>query len=228
MISELPAPCTSRPPPLRALPLITWIRRSVRRPPPLTSMARDMTSASSVAPSPPRPSMITSIPLLTLRGEPPRRKTTGSRYSRVEPSAARAARSSAVEPTARPPGAIGGSSGEGELGGGGRGGGETGGATGGSGLREAMQQPVQSQPIEATAAQLKDPLSSPQVCCRPQGRAQGPFPWPAATGTSARASSMRRCRLVAVRGTIEATAAAAAASRRCRLVSCERRRFVKT
>ena len=225
MISELPAPCTSRPPPLRALPLITWIRRSIRWPPPLTSMARDMPSASSVAPPPPRPSMITSIPLLTLRGEPPRRKTTGSRYSSVEPSAARAARSSAVEPTARPPGAIGGSSGVGELGGGGRGGGEAGGATGGSGLSEARQQPVQSQPKPVLSAQVKDPLRSPHVCCRPQGRAHGPFPWPAATGTSARASSMRRCRLVAVRGTIEARASS---MRRCRLVSCERRRFVKT
>ena len=120
--------------------------------------------------------MITSIPLLTLRGEPPRRKTTGSRYSSVEPSAARAARSSAVEPTARPPGAIGGSSGVGELGGGGRGGGEAGGATGGSGLSDARQQPVQSQPKLPIASHVNELFSSPQVCCRPQGRSHGPFP----------------------------------------------------
>jgi len=72
MRSELPAPCTSRPPPLVvALPLTTWIRRSVRLAPSVTSMARDNTSASMVAPSAPMPSSVRSMPFTT-SGEPPR------------------------------------------------------------------------------------------------------------------------------------------------------------
>ena len=76
MRSELPAPCTSRPPPLvvalpLALPLTTWIHRSVRLAPPVTSMARDNPSASMVAPSAPMPSSVKSMPRTT-SGEPPR------------------------------------------------------------------------------------------------------------------------------------------------------------
>jgi len=72
MRSELPAPCTSRPPPLVVmLPLTTWILRSVRLAPSVTSMARDMPSASRVAPSVPTPSSVKSMPRTT-SGEPPR------------------------------------------------------------------------------------------------------------------------------------------------------------
>jgi hypothetical protein len=85
-----------------------------------------------------------------------------------------AARSSSIVATAWPPGAIGGSSGAGELGGGGRGAGGAGGGTlggasgrlgsgwlgglgGASGLSEATQQPLQSQPISSIVLQVKPP-----------------------------------------------------------------------
>jgi len=73
MRSELPAPCTSRPAPARAvrLPLTTWILRSVRLAPSATSMARSNPSASMVAPSVPTPSSVKSMPR-TSSGEPPR------------------------------------------------------------------------------------------------------------------------------------------------------------
>ena len=110
----------------------------------------------------------------------------GSRYTRTAPSDAREGRSSAVEPTVRPPGAMGGSKGTGGLGGGERGGGRAG---GGIGLSESRQQSLQSHPKPLLrTTQAKDWLSSPQLCFWPQGRAHGSFPWPAATGTSARVS----------------------------------------
>ena len=121
----------------------------------------------------------------------------GSRYTSAAPDA-RAARSSAVEPTVRPPGAMGGSSGMGGLGGGGRGGGRVGGA---SGLSEARQQPLQSHPMPLLrTSQAKDSLSSPQLCFWPQGLAHGSFPWPAATGTSTRASSTCNHLVLVLRG----------------------------
>ena len=72
MRSELPAPCTSRPPPLVVvLPLTTWMFRRVRLAPSVTSMARDRPSASMVAPAAPMPSSVRSRPRTT-SGEPPR------------------------------------------------------------------------------------------------------------------------------------------------------------
>ena len=84
------------------------------------------------------------------------------------------AMSSVVELAASPPGASGGGSGEGKLGGGDRGGGGAAGEGGANGLNEATQQPVQSQskPLLRTS-QVKETLSSPHVCSRPQGQAQG-------------------------------------------------------
>ena len=86
---------------------------------------------------------------------------------------AMAARSSAVEPTARLPGLTGGSSGAGENGGGGAAGGGAEGVGGRSGLIEARQQPSQSQPKKLRASHAKDSLSAPQLSLRPQGRAHG-------------------------------------------------------
>ena len=91
------------------------------------------------------------------------------------------ARSSGIELADSPPGASGGSRGEGELGGGGRGGGGGGGRAGGeggaNGLNAAMQQPVQSQSKRRLrSSQVKDLLKSAQVFSRPHGRAQGSSP----------------------------------------------------
>ena len=104
------------------------------------------------------------------------------------------ARSSIIEPADSPPGASGGSRGEGELGGGGRGGGGGGGgavgAGGANGLNAARQQPVQSQSRpRLRSSQVKDLLKSAQVFSRPHGRAQGSS---AAAVGSWQSSTLRR------------------------------------
>ena len=70
MTSELPAPCTSSPPPLVALPLTTPSPRSVSWPPLLTVKARDWSSASMMVDPSPAPSRVTSVPLIS-SGVPP-------------------------------------------------------------------------------------------------------------------------------------------------------------